>query len=116
MKKEYRLKNFSEIIKVKQSGNSVSSPYLVLLFLPNHNEKTLIAVIASRSVGNAVKRNRCKRLLRAVIQPYLNEISTGYNIVLIARKRLSESKFEDVSNSTKTLLVKAGLLKEPKNE
>lgn len=112
MKKEFRLKSSEEILEIKQSGKSFISPYLVLSVFPNQCAKTFVAVTASKSVGNAVKRNRCKRILRATIQPLFCDIASGYNILLIARKNLLDTKFEDVSNSTKTLLVKAGLLKE----
>jgi ribonuclease P protein component len=112
---KYRLKSSSEIRNLKQAGVSLTNPLLVLVILPNQKDQTKIAVIASRSVGNAVQRNRCKRLLRASISIHLDEIASGYNILLIARNRLLEAKFDDVCKATKTLLVKGKLLRDPGN-
>jgi len=47
-----------------------------------------VGVIASRRVGNAVTRNRCKRRLRELFRLHQNELPENSDLVLIARKKL----------------------------
>jgi ribonuclease P protein component len=84
---------------------------MVLIALPNGLDQTRIAVSAGRTVGNAVKRNRAKRLIRSAIQPYLDSISPGWDIVLIARRPMVEAAFQDTRLGLESLLFRAKLIR-----
>ena len=111
VKRRFRLKASQEIRKIRQAGLSYSNPLVVLITSPNLGTKTKLAVIASRSVGGAVQRNRCKRLIRAGLNPFLNQIEEGHNILLIARSQLLNAKFEEIEQAIFSLLVKSKLIK-----
>ena len=67
------LKNKAEFRKVYEEGVKRVGRYLVLYLLPAEDDAQ--AVVASRKVGGAVKRNRAKRLLREALRcPEMNEI------------------------------------------
>ncbi len=55
-----------------------------------------LAVIASRRVGGAVLRNRCKRLLRTAFRLRQNEFPPVCDVVLIARRRLAGANIHEV--------------------
>lgn len=69
-----------------------------------------VGIAAGRSVGNAVRRNRAKRLLRAAIHPYLHSLAPGRDIVLIARRPLAGASFQQTQAALLTLLRRAQLL------
>jgi len=48
--------------------------------------------VASKKIGNAVHRNRAKRLLRAHFIENINLLSSGY-YVLVAKPALIEEKY-----------------------
>jgi ribonuclease P protein component len=81
----------------------------VLFVFPNDLEWTRFGITAGRSVGNAVQRNRSKRLLRAGINSLFDNISRGYDVVLIARKTLLEANIKQVEGALKGLFQQAGL-------
>jgi ribonuclease P protein component len=73
--------------------------------------KTKIAVIATRSVGGAVERNRCKKILRTVASEFMPTIEQGYDLVLIGRKPLKNAAFSEVHSAVKKLFNDANILK-----
>jgi len=95
---------------VRRYGNSYAHPLIVLIAAANGLERTRIAVSAGRSVGNAVKRNRAKRLLRAACQPLIGVIQPGWDIILLARKPMANTSFQQTSQALLGLLTQANLL------
>jgi ribonuclease P protein component len=112
VKRRFRLKRATDFKRVRREGKSYAHPFVVLLVLPNELEQFRIGVTASRSVGGAVERNRAKRLLRAGIAPLLPEISTGFDLVLLARKPILKIKSHQVTAALAQNLKKADLIKD----
>lgn len=96
---------------MRQSGRSFAHPLVVLIFLENQTEEIRIGATASRSVGNAVQRNRAKRLLRAAITPLIPNIQIGMDIVLLARKPILNEKSQEVQKALVKNLRKAKIYK-----
>jgi ribonuclease P protein component len=69
-----------------------------------------VGVSAGLAVGNAVKRNRAKRLLRAAMNGFLGQTSPGSDLVLIARSPLSQADLLETRAALTNLLKRAGLL------
>lgn len=69
-----------------------------------------VGVTAGKSVGDAVRRNRAKRLLRAGIAPMLSQIKPDVDILLIARQPLVEAKATETQAAIQTLLLRARLI------
>jgi ribonuclease P protein component len=67
-------------------------------------------VSAGLAVGNAVKRNRAKRLLRAAMNGILGQTSPGSDILLIARSPLPATDLLQTRAALTNLLGRAGLL------
>jgi ribonuclease P protein component len=68
------------------------------------------AVTAGGSIGNAVKRNRAKRLIRAALKDFLENIKPGYQGMIIARKALADSTYGETRLVLESLLKEAGLI------
>ena len=93
-------------------GKSYAHPLVVLIVLPNENEELRFGFAAGRSIGGAVQRNRAKRLMRAAIQSLLHRISSGWDLLFLARQPIQKASFQDVQAATTGLLERARLLKE----
>ena len=111
----YSLKSSQDIQSVRQNGNSFSNGWLVLVAAQNELDASRAAIIASRSVGGAVQRERCKRVLRARLNRFSGELRQGFDILLIARKRLLDAKPVEIDQAVHSLLVKAGLINRDEN-
>jgi ribonuclease P protein component len=81
-----------------------------LVIRPNDVGFSRVGVTASRNVGNAVERNRAKRLLReAARHLYPLFESESWDIVLIARPKLIAVQGMAVERALASLLERAGL-------
>jgi len=85
----------------------------VLVAAPNDSQTTRIAVVASRALGIAVRRNRAKRLIRASLQELISSVEPGWDLIIIARRPLSDSSFKKTQEALKNVLNRANLLKAP---
>ncbi len=109
--KRYRLRRSVDLEKVRQSGRSWRHPLAILAAGENGLDMSRFAFIASRRVGNAVQRNRAKRLLREAVHQQLPEIKPGWDCIFIARAPLPQASFAEVDTAVSQLLRRAKLLK-----
>jgi ribonuclease P protein component len=110
VKRRFRLTRSTDFQRVRQHGKSYAHPLMVLVALPTPETVVRIGVTAGRSVGNAVQRNRAKRILRSAVQPVLSELPTGWDIVLIARQPLVKSNFQQAQSALMALMQRAKLI------
>jgi ribonuclease P protein component len=108
----FRLKGSADFKRVRRLGKSFAHPLIVLIALPNEQEQSRFGIAAGRSVGNAVDRNRAKRILRAALQPLLSSIKPGWDIILLARRPLAGMKSQDAQSALNLLLKRARLIRE----
>ncbi|HDD24539.1 MAG TPA: ribonuclease P protein component [Chloroflexi bacterium] len=109
MEREVRLRRTVDVRRVYAEGQSWAHSLLVLVARPNQLGRTRIAVTASRKIGNAVERNRARRLLREAARHLYNHIQPGWDIVLIARPNIRRVKEPHVEQALASLLRRAGL-------
>lgn len=110
MNRRFRLVKSADFKRVRRNGKSYAHPFIVLIAHPNHTDQLRIAVVAGRSVGSAVRRNRAKRLMRAVLQQRLKTIRPGWDIILIARQSMANADYETTDQAIDNLINRANLL------
>jgi ribonuclease P protein component len=110
--RKFRLIRSTDFKRVRRLGQSYAHPLIVLIRHPNDMEISRIGIIAGRSIGNAVRRNRAKRRIREVIRSILSIILPGWDIILLARKPIIDASFKEISSAVFTLLERADLLNE----
>ena len=72
---------------------------------------TRLGVITSRKIGEAVVRNRARRLLREAFRLHQHDLTPALDLVLVARPSIAGKPFAAVEKDFLTTLRKAGLLK-----
>ena len=109
---KYRLRRSSDLERVRQEGDVWRHPFIVFLACKNEqDDESRFAFVASRRVGNAVQRNRVRRLMREAIRQHLDEICPEWDCILIARPQILQATFAEVETAVLQLLRRAKLLR-----
>lgn len=82
-------KSKSKLQIVFDEGIKFVSKSFIAFHLPSHLESFSSTIIASKKVGNAVKRNRCKRRLREIVRLHIKPNFPNIRLILIARAETS---------------------------
>lgn len=94
MKKTFSLKESKEFQKVMKKGVWYGGELVSIYILPNKTNLNFLGLAIGKKVGKATKRNRVKRVIKAVYLNLENHIKSGFNIIFVWR---AKAKFEDLS-------------------
>ncbi|MDR7239131.1 ribonuclease P protein component [Neobacillus drentensis] len=112
MKKELRIKKNKEFQTAFQKGNSFANRQFVVYSLPKEGQDYFrIGLSVSKKIGNAVTRNRIKRYVRQSIFELNEQLASGNDYVIIARKPAAEMDFFEVKKSLTHVLKVGKVLK-----
>ena len=92
-------------------GKSYVTSSLVVYVLRNRQKEVRIGITTSKKIGNAVQRNRARRLFRESCRKIISDVKPGYDIVMVARKRTVQVKCDVVLKALTNLLSEANILK-----
>ena len=112
MKRKFRLRKSTDFKRVRRLGKSYAHPFVVLIKHPNHKGLSRFGVVAGRSIGNAVERNRAKRRLKEIIHPRISKILEGWDIVFLARHAIHRATSIELQTALDELIKRAELSKD----
>lgn len=99
--------------KAYRKGRCFSGKLIAVYILKNRDpSQTLLGITVSKSRGNAVVRNRTKRILREAYRTFHPFIKEGFIIVIVARQPCVGAPLSVVTSEMEALLDKAALLGE----
>ena len=88
------------------------------IMIENPEKKYLnrLGIAVSKKIGNAVTRNRAKRIIRAAYRSLEGEIKTGFLIVISARSEIVGKKAQDVEEELRRAMSKLDMYKKPEEK
>lgn len=99
MAKHISLKSSAEFRQVYSSGKRFDGHFMTIFVLPNNLPKHRLGLTASRkAIGNAVQRNRSKRVLREMFrlsEPQIALLQSNYDWVINAKRKILRVKTQD---------------------
>lgn len=99
MNKVYSLRKNQEFQLVYKQGKSYANRLLVMYIKENGTQENKIGISVSKKVGNSIIRHRIKRLVKESYRLHLEEIKTGYDIVVVARNTAKEKDYSDIESA-----------------
>lgn len=105
-----RIKSKKGFQLVYTSGRSVVDSLSVIYVLASPTEEVKIGLAVGKKLGNAVLRNRVKRMMREAFRKRMNEIKSNTNIIWVARKKLIAADYKTYDRVLMRLVKRAGLM------
>lgn len=110
MDRAHRLRTSADFDRVFAAGKRANAgPVSAVVASSGSNEPARIGITVAKGTGSAVARNRVKRRLREIARAELSCIPAGTDVVLVARQEASTKDFQDLADSVRRALRKAGL-------
>ena len=106
------LKENRDFHRLYKKGKSFVSPVLVTYILKNRNDNLRYGITTGKKIGNAVKRNRARRVIRAAFKECAPYLKNGYDIVFVARGKTPFSKSTYVKSIMENQFTKAQIYKD----
>ena len=107
MKEPRSLTNRAQYTLVYRQGKVWVTSLLVMKAMPNNLSLSRYGFSVTKRVGNAVQRNRLKRLLREIMR--LQTLRPGWDIVIIARPAVVNADYHQLEQEVTGLLARAKL-------
>jgi ribonuclease P protein component len=90
--------------RVYEGGRKVHTRYFTAFILPNSGDGPRLGITATRKIGNAVERNRGRRLLREAFRKNKWLVPRGVDIVINVKRPLVEAGLSDIEGDFINLL------------
>lgn len=110
MKQTVTLKKNFEFRKAYGKGKSFQAPALVLYVMKNRAGICRVGITTSKKIGNAVERNRCRRVIRAAYRQLEPQINGNFDFVFVARGKTKYIKSTDLEKTMFDLFCQAGVI------
>ncbi len=96
---------------VFERGRALACGSMAMRWLPNGLGRTCLGVVTTkRALARAVDRSRARRLMREAFRLERPGLRVGFDVVLVARRRLVEGACRDARRDLRWLCRKAGLV------
>lgn len=106
-----RLRKNKDFKITYQKGSVLKGEYLIIYYKKNGQENSKFGFSISKKIGNAVVRNRIKRILRECCRINQDKIVKGHNIIFVARSKIKGINYWLVEKEMLDMLKKAELLR-----
>ena len=94
--KKERLLKPGDFVKINRSGKREQAPHFAVVYAENGLGMSRLGITVSRRTGNAVVRNKAKRLIREFFRLHKLDLPHGHDILIAAKRGASGLDYWEV--------------------
>ena len=106
------IKNNCDFRRIYGKGKSFQGPALVSYVMKNRAGICRMGITTSKKIGNAVERNRARRVIRAAYSMIEDKVCGNYDFVFVARSKTKYIKSTQLAVLMLSQLEQAGVINE----
>lgn len=108
--KSNTLKENKDFRRLYYRGKSCADSTVVTYAMKNRLGKTRVGITSGKKIGNAVKRNRARRVIRAAFSAVEPRLNGSWDIVFVARTKTPLVKMQAVLEEMEKQLKDLGVI------
>ena len=102
---QYRIRASREFKQIQRSGKKIRTAHILGIAIRKEGPAR-IGLTVSKKVGNAVVRNRLKRLLREISRHEYASIEAGWQVILIAHPSSASVQLRELKSNVQFIFKK----------
>ena len=106
--KQERLLNRKDFVNLNRLGKRYHTKHFLVIIEENKTEINRLGVTVTKKIGNAVKRNRVKRLAREFYRLNKHHFSKDCDIVIIGKKNSFLLNYKDIKEELGEIILDKG--------
>ena len=91
-----RIKKKKDFLFIYKQGKRYRGKHFILIYLPNNLNFSRMAVVAGKKKGNALKRNKIKRRLRALFRQNKALLEAPLDMIILAEKEVHSAPWQEL--------------------
>ena len=104
MKKKYIVKYARDFENIIKTGSCRKNRFFIIHHKKNKLPYDKFGISVSKKLGNAVFRNKYKRIIRSIIDNYKKSYNNGEDYIIILRREAVDKQYNDIQNELFALM------------
>lgn len=105
------LKLNGDFRRLYNRGRAVTNPALVMYYSKNRAGICRIGITTGKKIGNAVERNRSRRIIREAFRSVVKDVDGDFDIVFVARSKTKYQKSTYIEKVMRDMMLSEHMLK-----